>query len=126
MVRGLRVVVLILAALSVLTVAVPARAATVEECQATITDLRSDTQNATFTGQNAEKDQTGLVSKLESASVKLGQGKVDDALQALTQFRDKVVTLQSQGKLVDGDLVTVDTLIGEADAALSCVQSLTG
>jgi hypothetical protein len=122
MVRVLQLFVLIVAALSVLPLAVPVRAATVAECQATIADLRVATQEATFNGQNAVKDQTALLGKLDAAATKLEQGKPADALQALTQFRDKVATLQTQGKIANGD---AETLIAGADEAGACVQSLT-
>ena len=75
-----------------------ASAQTVSECQAQIDALRVQTQNATFIGQNAEKDRVGLLGKLESASVKLSQGKFADAIQALTNFRDKASTLGEQGR----------------------------
>jgi hypothetical protein len=58
----------------------PAYAQSVDECQADIAALRVQTQNATFIGQNAAKDQAGLIGKLDSASAKLSQGKFQDAL----------------------------------------------
>lgn len=117
----LRSVVLFLAALSVLAVAAPAQAATVDECQATIGELRDVASRATFTGQNAGKVQAGLVGKLDTATAKLEQGKTADALQALTQFRDKVTTLNAQGKLAPSDAELL--LIGTNDA-IACVESL--
>ena len=53
----------------------PAHAQTVEECQADIAVLRTQTQSATFVGQNSVKDQAGLIGKLDSASTKLVQAK---------------------------------------------------
>ncbi len=119
MVRVLRMFVLVLAALSVLTLAVSARAQDAADCQTQIEALITATGNAAFTGQNAAKDEAGLVGKLTSANNKLAQGKVFDAVQALTQFRDKVVTLQTQGKIGSGD---AQALIASADAAIACVQ----
>ena len=94
----------------------------VATCQAKIDTLLILTENATFIGQNGAKDQAGLLGKLDSASTKLAQGKFGDAIQALTQFRDKVATLQTQGKIASSD---ADTLIAGANDAIACIQSLT-
>ena len=119
MVRVSRLLVLVIAALSLLTLVAPARAQTAAECQPRISVLREATVSATFTGQNAAKDQAGLIAKLDSATSKLEQGKISDAVQALTQFRDKVVTLQAQGKIDAGD---ANTLIAGADDAIACLE----
>jgi hypothetical protein len=119
MVHVLRSFVLVIVALSVLTVVVPARAQTASECQPQITALRQATVSATFTGQNPAKDQAGLIGKLDSATTKVEQGKIADAVQALTQFRDKVVTLQAQGKIDSGDAAV---LIAGADDAIACLE----
>ena len=120
MARVLRLVVFVVAVLSVLTVAVPAQAQTTADCQPQIAPIREATISATFTGQNAAKDEAGLVGKLDSATTKLDQGKVADAVQALTQFRDKVATLQAQGKIASGE---AETLIAGANEAIACLQS---
>jgi hypothetical protein len=99
----------------------PAQAQTVDECQADIAALRVQTQSATFTGQNAVKDQAGLVGKLDSASAKLSQGKFTDALANLQSFRTRVVTLDQQGKISHTDALA---LIVSADEAIACVQGL--
>ena len=99
----------------------PAHAQTVDECQAEIAELKVQTQNTTFIGQSAAKDQAGLIGKLDSASAKLGQGKFQDALANLQSFRTKVVALDQQGKIADED---ASTLIAGADEAIACVQGL--
>jgi hypothetical protein len=99
----------------------PAHAQTVDECQADIAALRVQTQNATFIGQNAAKDQAGLIGKLESASTKLSQGKFTDALAYLQSFRAKVVALDQQGKINHDDALA---LIAGADQSITCVQGL--
>jgi hypothetical protein len=119
MVHLLRSFVLVIVALSVLTVVVQARAQTASECQPQITALRQATVSATFTGQNPAKDQAGLIGKLDSATTKVEQGKIADAVQALTQFRDKVVTLQAQGKIDSGDAAV---LIAGAEDAIACLE----
>jgi hypothetical protein len=118
-VHVLRSFVLVIVALSVLTQVVLARAQTVAECQQQITVLREATVSATFTGQSAAKDQAGLIGKLDSATTKVEQGKISDGVQALTQFRDKVVTLQAQGKIGSGDSAV---LIAGADDAIVCLE----
>jgi hypothetical protein len=99
----------------------PAHAQTVDECQAEIAELKVQTQNTTFIGQSAAKDQAGLIGKLDSARAKLGQGKFQDALANLQGFRAKVVALDQQGKIADED---ASTLIAGADEAIACVQGL--
>src|SRR5215203_5020569 len=99
----------------------PAHAQTVDECQADIAVLRTQTQSATFVGQNAARDQAGLVGKLDSANAKLSQGKFQDALANLQSFRAKVVALDQQGKIDHEDALA---LIAGADKAISCVQDL--
>ena len=97
----------------------PAQAETAEECQAKIADLRASTLAAqSFTN---DKDQTGLVGKLDSASAKLTQGKTADAINSLTNFRDKVSTLAVQGKLGQEE---ADTLTAGANDAIACVETL--
>ena len=103
-------------------IAAPAFAQTVDECQGKIADLRAATLNATFSGQNAAKDQAGLIGKLDSATKKLAEGKNQDALANLTSFRDKVATLAAQGKVSQAD---ADALIAGANDAIACVQGLT-
>jgi len=99
----------------------PAHAQTVEECQADIAVLRTQTQSATFVGQNSVKDQAGLIGKLDSASTKLVQGKFTDALAKLQSFRARVVALDQQGKILDSE---ASALVAGADEAIACVQGL--
>ena len=119
MVHVLRSFVVVFVALSVLTLVAPAGAQTASKCQLQITALREATLSATFTGQNAPKDQVGLIGKLDSASTKLQQGKISETVQVLTQFRDKVVTLQAQGKI---DARNAAILIAGADDAIICLE----
>jgi len=99
----------------------PAQAQTVKECQAKIRDLRTATLSATFTGQNAMKDQAGLIGKLDSASTKLDQRKFQDALANLQSFRAKVEDLDRQGKIAPAD---AQTLLAGVNEAIACVQDL--
>lgn len=108
--------------LSMLLTAAPAQAATITECQLQIDALRTQTQQATFTGQNAAKDQAVLLNKLDTASAKLAAGKNADAVQKLTDFHDKVTLLDAQGKLNHEDALV---LINGANQIVACIQSLT-
>ena len=103
-------------------IAAPAFAQTADECSAQIAALEEQTAAITFVGQNAAKDQAGLIGKLESAQSKLAQGKNQDAIANLTSFRDKVATLAAQGKVSQTD---ADALIAGANEAIACVQKLT-
>lgn len=99
----------------------PAQAEIGRECQTEIAALRAQTQNVTFIGQNAAKDQAGLVGKLDSASAKLSKGKFQDALANLESFRTRVVAPEQQGKISPAD---ASALIAGADETIACVQGL--
>jgi hypothetical protein len=96
----------------------PAQADTVTVCQAQIDVLREQTETATFFGQNAEKNRLSLLTKLENASAKLAEGKTADAIQKLTNFRDTVAALNTQGKINPDD---ANTLISGANDAIYCI-----
>ena len=99
----------------------PAQADPVSDCQDKIEVLGGQTQSATFIGHNAEKNRTGLVAKLDNASVKLAEGKNADAIQKLTNFRDTVAALNTQGKIAPAD---AQTLVSGADDAIACIAAL--
>lgn len=115
---------LVLAALLV-AVAVPpaAQAATAAECQAQIDALATATDAATFGGRQAEKEEAGLLGKLNGASTALAAGKTLSAAQKLTDFRSHVVTIGEAGKL---DSTDAATLVRLADDAITCVTTIGG
>ena len=117
--------ILLMLALSTLLLfwsALTASAQTVDgQCQVEIANLRTATADATFIGKNAEKDEAGLIGKLDSASAKLGEGKNADAIQSLNDFRDKVIMLNAQGKIDPEDAAA---LIAGADDAIACINGL--
>ena len=116
---GLLLGLLTLSALLILMSTAPAQAQTLTDCQTKITDLRAATEAAqTFT--NA-KDKAGLVGKLDSASVKLTEGKTADALKNLDSFLTKVRTLDAQDKLGEAE---ANALIAGAEDARACVAEL--
>src|SRR5919107_1688453 len=99
----------------------PAQAETpVADCQTKIDVLKGQTENATFIGQNAEKNRAGLLTKLDNASAKLAEGKNADAIQKLTNFRDTVAALNTQGKINPDD---ANTLILGANDAIYCITA---
>ena len=84
----------------------------------------TDTTNPDYVDSFAnEKDRTGLVGKLDSASAKLSpsQGKTQHALANLVSVRDKVGALVAQGKLGRAD---ADVLLAEVNEAIACVEGL--
>ncbi|MFL5758359.1 MAG: hypothetical protein ACJ789_01395 [Thermomicrobiales bacterium] len=79
--------------------------------------------SGTFVGQNAAKDEAGLLGKLnfDPAATKLDQGKFQDALTAPTQFRDKVSALDARDNIASAD---ARVLIAGATNCVVCVESL--
>ena len=117
---------LTLSALLLLMTTTTAQAETVDECQAEIAQARAlltDTTSLDYVDSfTNEKDRTGLIGKLDSASSKLSQGKTQNALTNLTDIRDiKVPTLVAQGKLDQAD---ADILLRETNEAITCVEGL--
>jgi hypothetical protein len=116
---------LTLSVLLMLMATVPAQAETLEECQAKISSLRSETENATtflVLGKNAAKAEEGLLLKLDDANAKLSiEGKYADASQKLTDFRNTVIALEEGGKV---DPVDASELIAGANEAIVCVEGL--
>jgi hypothetical protein len=90
--------------------------AVTSECQTLISSLQASTVTASFT---SEKDRTGLLGKLDSASRALSVGKNADAVQKLTDFLNKVTSLRNQGKLLSAD---ADLLAAGAQDAITCLN----
>jgi len=109
--------------------AAPAQAQTVEDvnkCQAQIAEVTTllylGPDNPNYINFTNEKDRMGLIGKLDSATLKLDQGKYDDALANLTDVREKVNTLVARGKLDQAD--ANDILLPQIDDAIACVSDL--
>ena len=92
--------------------------AVTSECEAVIASLRASTGAASLT---SEKDRIGLLGKLDNALRALSAGKDADAVQKLTDFLNKVTTLEAQGKLITSD---VDLAQG-AREAITCINNRT-
>lgn len=105
------------------TFAVPslASAATVEECQAAITTLSVQTQDAEFFGRQAAKEEAGLVAKLAGASQALAAGKNADAVKKLTDFALHAGTIANAGKL---DPTDGAALVEGANEAIACINAI--
>jgi hypothetical protein len=100
-----------------------AGAATADDCQAKINALVTQTESAQFFGGQADANRANLLIKLNEASEKLAEGKLDDAIQKLTDFRTNVELLASATKpKIDPE--DAATLIAGANDAIACIQSL--
>ena len=116
-VRGFAVV---LVAVALLAAVSPAEATTVDECQAAIGVLISATSAAQSL---SDRDEAGLLSKAQNASLKLNQGKFADALQKLLDYQAKInaLSLAAKPKISTGDFTTLSTAVADA---IACVQRL--
>src|SRR5919112_3799090 len=115
---------LTLSVLLMLMATAPAQAQALTDCEAEITQLKSLTENATFLGKNAAKTEEGLLLKLDNASAKLDEGKYQDAIDKLTDFKNTVIALDAGGKIDPDNDINASDLEAGADKAISCVQSL--
>ena len=115
---------LTLSVLLMLMATAPAQAQPLTDCQAEITDLKSLTVSATFLGKNAAKAEEGLLLKLDNASVKLDEGKYQDAIDKLTDFKNTVIALDAGGKIDPDNDINASDLGAGADEAIAYVQGL--
>jgi hypothetical protein len=116
---SIRSLIIALGLLAAVAFPAAAGAATVEDCQAQITQLGTATANVTSFAN--ERDRTGLQTKLVNASDALAAGKNADAIRKLTDFRAKVQVLGSTSKL---EAVDAQRLDAQAATAISCIESL--
>ena len=99
-----------------------ASATTLDQCQAQLTQLRSDTIAAQGSFTNL-KDFNGAVAKLDAASSKLGEGKNADAVQKLTDFQAQLNALATAPK-PKLDAATAQQLIAEAQGVIDCINAI--
>ena len=103
----------------------PAKAATVSDCQVLIVQAKTDlnSSNVVIGGGHPEQTLASLNSKLTDASTKLDEGKFQDALNKLMDFRKQVQDLANAPKpKLNQDGATL--LTNDVDAAIGCVQDL--
>jgi hypothetical protein len=100
-----------------------ARAETISDCQALIDQTSSDLAGVTIGGNNPEQTRASLQSKLTGASTKLDEGKYQDAIDKLVDFRTSVEKLAAapKPKISPEDAAL---LITDANNAIACIQSL--
>ena len=100
-----------------------ARAETITDCQALINQTSTDLDEVTIGGNNPEQTRISLQSKLVGASTKLDEGKNQDAIDKLVDFRTSVEKLvsASKPKISPEDAAL---LITDANNAMACIQSL--
>ena len=110
-----------------LSFAAPVRATTFAECQAALTQLKTDTQNVALAGPKAEtKDRPGMIAIVDAASLLVSQAKFGDAVTKLENFKTKVND-QLKAKNINTDPaqgVTAQDLLNEADSAIACIKGL--
>jgi hypothetical protein len=99
-----------------------ASATTVEDCQAQLATLRSDTVAAQTSFTN-ESDFTGEVAKLDAASTKLAEGKSTDAVEKLVDFQSTLNSLATASK-PKVDATTAQTLNAEAQGVIDCINAI--
>ena len=99
-------------------VAVPARAATIQDCQTLIGELRTATTDAT----SLDKMGPLLVAKLDSAALRLGD-KTGDALAKLVDYDTALDALHAapKPKVNDADYAILDSSIADP---ISCVEAV--
>lgn len=113
-------------ALAMFVAAPLAQATTVTEVQAMIASLKAKVTNVTFTGKSGEKDRTGLLDKLNEASLKVDQAKFCDAVAKLNDFKTKVNALIAGGKINQDPALgtTGQELLTDVDAIIAAINEL--
>jgi hypothetical protein len=99
-----------------------ASATTVEDCQAQLMTLQSDTVAAesSFTSRSSFTNETA---KLDDASVKLAEGKNADAVAKLVDFQSTLTSLSTATK-AKVDAGTAQTLTAEAQGVIDCINAI--
>ena len=111
------------AVLFALTVSVgTASATTTAQCQAQLSQLRTDTVAAGSSFTNA-KDVNGAVGKLDAAAAKLGEGKNTDATAKLADFQSLLTALSTAPK-PKLDPAVAASLQDEAQGVIDCINAI--
>jgi hypothetical protein len=100
-----------------------ARAATVSDCQALITQTRNDLAGVTsIGGRDPAQTKANLDEKLFNASAKLDEGKPLDAIAKLIDFRTAVENMAAAAK---PKIAQAEAALLNADAnnAIACIQT---
>jgi hypothetical protein len=99
-----------------------ASAATVEECQAQLATLRSDTVAAAPSFANP-KDAAALVAKLDETAEKLAAGKNADAAAKLAEYQARLNALATAPK-PKIDPALAQTLAAQAQGVAACIDAI--
>jgi hypothetical protein len=116
----------IFCALALFVAAPLAHATTVTEVQAMIASLKAKTTSVVIAGKSADKDRTGLLDKLNEASLKVDQAKFCDAIVKLNDFKTRVNHLIATGRINQDPAAgtTGQELLNDADAAIASLNEL--
>jgi hypothetical protein len=118
-VRMVQLFVLIVAALSVLTVAVPTQAQIVASCADQFGELQDATQAVPNTGGKVDKERAGLLKLVDDAEALAKIGKTADAVTKLGNFTVKVDQLEAAGRI---SAESATELRKEAATTIACLQ----
>lgn len=116
----------ILVVLALFVAAPLAHATTVTEVQAMIASLKTKTEGVVITGKSADKDRSGLLGKLNEASLKVDQAKFCDAIVKFNDFKARVNQLIAAGKINQDPAAgtTGSDLLNDADATIRALNEL--
>ena len=122
--KKLLIFALLIAVLASGFVSTSVQAQTVSECQALIDQTRADLAGVqSIGGEDPVQTKANLDAKLVAASVKLTEGKFEDAIAKLVDFRTSVEILAAAPKprISQED---AQLLIADANNAIACIQGL--
>ena len=116
----------LLCALAIFVTAPLAHATTVTEVQAMIASLRTKTETVIITGKSADKDRSGLLEKLNEATLKVDQAKFCDAIVKINDYKTRVSSLIAAGKINQDPALgtTGQELLNDADAIIKALNDL--
>ena len=118
--KGLTITLLML---SVIICTPIVKASTVTEALEMLAQLRSETEDFTFTGVNAEQDRAFLLKKLDSAKLAVNQARFCKAIKDLQDFNDHMDKLDREGHL-ERDGVTVHNRLDSYSFAIGIINNL--
>jgi hypothetical protein len=122
--KKLLIFALLIAMLASGFVSTSVQAQTVSECQALIDQTRADLAGVqSIGGKDSVLTKANLDAKLADASTKLAEGKFEDAIAKLVDFRTSIENLAAAPKPKIGQ-EDAQLLIANANNAITCIQGL--
>ena len=122
--KKLLILALLIAMLASGFVSTSVHAQTVSECQALIDQTRADLAGVqSIGGKDSVQTKANLDAKLVDASTKLADGKFEDAIAKLVDFRTSIENLAAAPKPKIGQ-EDAQLLITNANNAIACIQGL--